>query len=150
MTDARDLAVNIITIEEGFRENPYLCSEGFPTVGIGFRCDSLESPSMTPEDAQERLLVLVDEVIGVLEKSSLGDVWELCSPLRRAVLISSCFQLGFRGISAFKGMFRALRQEDYPQAAIEMRDSRWYRQTPNRVGRQSEMLEHDELLDYYK
>ncbi len=44
------------------------------------------------------------------------------------------FQLGETGVSKFKNMLKALKEgPDYQTAAIEMLDSRWAKQTPNRA-----------------
>ena len=43
------------------------------------------------------------------------------------------FQMGFTGVSKFKNMIKALQNHDYKQASIEMLDSRWAKQTPNRA-----------------
>jgi lysozyme len=45
------------------------------------------------------------------------------------------FQLGETGVSKFKNMWKALEQNppEYTTAAMEMLDSRWAKQTPNRA-----------------
>jgi len=43
-----------------------------------------------------------------------------------------CFQLGQAGVGKFKNMFKAMGECDFRQAAVEMRDSRWFKQTPER------------------
>jgi lysozyme len=43
------------------------------------------------------------------------------------------FQLGVGGVSKFKAMWKALEENDYTTASIEMLDSRWAKQTPTRA-----------------
>jgi lysozyme len=45
------------------------------------------------------------------------------------------FQLGKSGVSKFRNMWKALQQDppQYDVASIEMLDSRWAKQTPNRA-----------------
>jgi hypothetical protein len=49
------------------------------------------------------------------------------------VLVDMRFQLGDAGFRKFKRMIRAIRREDHVGMIREMRDSRWYRQTPERA-----------------
>ena len=41
--------------------------------------------------------------------------------------------MGFSGVSKFKNMIKALQNRTYKLASIEMLDSRWAKQTPNRA-----------------
>ena len=49
------------------------------------------------------------------------------------IIIEMVFQLGKTGVSKFKNMWKALSGVDYTTAAMEMLDSRWAKQTPNRA-----------------
>ena len=42
------------------------------------------------------------------------------------------FQLGKTGVSKFKKFFEALNNQDYNEAANQMLNSNWYKQTPKR------------------
>jgi len=55
-------------------------------------------------------------------------------------LLIMLFQLGLGGVQKFRGMLQALREQNYPRAVIEARDSLWYRQTPNRVNQMVAVL----------
>ena len=48
--------------------------------------------------------------------------------------------LGKTGVSKFKKMFEALKNNDYSRAASEMLNSAWYRQTPSRCEELSELM----------
>ena len=53
------------------------------------------------------------------------------------------FQLGKTGVSKFRNMWSALKDEtppNYKKAAAEMLDSRWAKQTPNRAKRMSDTM----------
>jgi len=45
------------------------------------------------------------------------------------------FNLGYPRLSKFKNMKRAVDNRDWTQTAIEMKDSKWYRQVTNRAKR---------------
>ena len=51
------------------------------------------------------------------------------------ILVNMCFQLGQRGLSNFKQMGKAIEESDWGKASVEMMDSRWASQTPERAER---------------
>ncbi len=58
----------------------------------------------------------------------------------KEVIIEMVFQLGKTGISKFKKMFDALKNNEYSKAADEMLNSAWYRQTPSRCEELSNLM----------
>ena len=50
------------------------------------------------------------------------------------------FQLGMGGVSKFKKMWKALKQNNYQIASEEMLDSRWAKQTPKRAEELSNVM----------
>jgi len=147
------LAVGILTHEQGFREEPYLCSEGYVTIGYGTKlhCDQCQDPSrftirVTEMIAMSLLHHELQRVVPQLEKI---DGWELLSPQRKAVIVSMAYQMGVSGVKGFRNMWEAIRNEDYHTAASEMMDSRWARQTPERAGRHAVIMETNNLGTLY-
>jgi GH24 family phage-related lysozyme (muramidase) len=65
------------------------------------------------------------------------------SPERKDVVTNMLFNMGPGKFADFRGMRRALDQEDYQRAAVEMIDSTWYDQ----VGKRSRVLVEDMGLD---
>ena len=51
----------------------------------------------------------------------------------QAVVLNMCYQLGVTGVSKFRKAISALQEGDWQEAADEMLDSLWARQTPNRA-----------------
>ena len=51
------------------------------------------------------------------------------------ILINMSFQLGKPRLSKFKRMIAAVHDEDYREMALQMEDSRWFKQTQNRAQR---------------
>ena len=51
----------------------------------------------------------------------------------KGVVVEMCYQLGLRGFSKFKKTIYYLETEQYEEASIEMLDSLWAKQTPNRA-----------------
>ena len=64
-------------------------------------------------------------------KSENPNIWK--EDNAKEVLCEMIYQMGFSGVSKFKNMIKALQNRDYKLASIEMLDSRWAKQTPNRA-----------------
>ena len=61
--------------------------------------------------------------------------WEELPKDLQHILINMAFQLGQRGLSRFKKMNSAIERKEWVEAGVEMMDSRWAGQTPNRAAR---------------
>ena len=147
---------HIIKLEEGFRPRPYLCSEGYVTIGYGTKLHSTPNldPSkfelkVTEEAALALLKSRVSELRFRLRFSSRGAVFQNLSEERQSILLSMAYQMGISGVLQFKNMWAALEAEDYRTAAIEMLDSKWANQTRARATRHSTALMYD-TLEMYK
>ncbi len=57
------------------------------------------------------------------------------------ILVNMMFNMGRTRLSGFKNFKKALEAEDWKQAGIEGRDSKWYRQVTNRAERLMSRLE---------
>ena len=63
------------------------------------------------------------------------DNWEELPQEAQHVLVNMCFQLGQTGLSRFKNMNAGVAQEAWGVVSMEMMDSRWAQQTPDRATR---------------
>ena len=69
--------------------------------------------------------------------------WFFNSPEEvRDVVTNMCYQLGVSGFSKFKKTIYLLETEQYQEASIELLDSLYARQVPNRAKFNSEKLSH--------
>jgi lysozyme len=59
---------------------------------------------------------------------------------RLAVLINMAFQMGIRGLLRFKRMLGSVEDGQYDEAAMEMVDSLWAQQTPERAKRLAKQM----------
>ena len=126
---------------EGYRNKVYLDPLGKRTVGVGHLCveDFWEDDKEYEEDF----------LMGILEKdlqSAIDQADDMCKNLTisddaKIIIIEMIFQLGGNGVSKFRKMWQALQQDppDYAEASVQMLDSRWAKQTPNRA---KEMARH--------
>ena len=126
-----------IKYHEGFRSKVYKCTEGYDTIGYGFAIKDLEMD----EDIAELILLRKLEKLQHRIASVFG--WWYNSPKTvKNVVTNMCYQLGVSGFSRFKKTIYLLETEQYEDASIEMLDSLWAKQTPNRAKELSEQLRH--------
>ena len=109
---------------EGFMERVYFDSLGVGTIGYGFTY-------LKKEECDRILDNRLKEATGLVEGYLANEGISL-DDFRIGILVEMTFQLGFKGVLCFKKMWRAIRDMDYERAAEEMKDSRWFRQTPTR------------------
>ena len=136
-----DRLLESVKKHEGYRTKVYLDTLGKRTVGVGHLCveDFWEDDKEYEEDF----------LMGILEKdlqSAIDQADDMCKNLTisddaKIIIIEMIFQLGGNGVSKFRKMWQALQQDppDYAEASVQMLDSRWAKQTPNRA---KEMARH--------
>lgn len=136
----RDQAMNDLQKQlirhEGLRLKPYPCTSGKLTIGIG---RNLEDVGITEEEAMMMFRRDVTEATVSIMRDPL---WTFSdhNAARQNVLINMCFQMGKPRLDGFKKMRAALGEGDYEEAATEMLDSRWARQTPERAEELAEIM----------
>ena len=151
-----EYALKIIATEEGFESRPYLCSEGYPTVGYGqkigkkgadLKMFDFEMPEVVASVWMQQTIDSMLDKMG--SDDDIAAALESCNEVRESVLISMAYQMGVTGLSKFKNMLTAVELGDFDEAANQALDSRWARQTPERATRHAEMLRVGEILPYY-
>ena len=154
---AIELASKIIKADEEsnrFKGRAYYCSEGYPTIGWGFKCGEKNAPlpdiSMTKSDGDKKLESLIaahDK--NLREHINTRHIYPAINDARQAVLISMAYQLGFAGLLKFRKMWIAIERQDYDDAARQIMDSLAAKQAKNRYERNAEMMRTGKLLNYY-
>ena len=113
---------------EGYKAKVYKCTEGYDTIGYGFAVKDLH----LDEDIAE--LILMRKLHNLLERILVAFPWfRDIDDRAKLVVINMCYQLGISGFSKFKKTIYLLETEQYEEASVEMLDSLWARQTPNRA-----------------
>ena len=127
--------IEAVKLSEGFRDRVYDDSLGIPTIGYGFAIKDL----VLEEDICDTILErkLNDLIHRVVNKFPF--VKDLPEEAQE-VVYEMCYQLGLGGFSKFKKTIALLRLGNYEECASEMLDSKWYRQTPNRAQRLSNII----------
>tara|TARA_R110000787_G_scaffold23565_1_gene67240 strand:- start:31 stop:450 length:420 start_codon:yes stop_codon:yes gene_type:complete len=124
--------------EEGFRMETYKCTEGHLTGGYGHKMLDGETP---PTDMAGWTKLFERDFARAM--SGAEELLMICPNVddtARHIVVEMCYQMGSYGVSKFKGMLSALQDADYATASIEMLDSRWAKQTPNRANRMAERM----------
>ena len=127
--------VEDIKKHEGFRPKVYECTEGYDTIGYGFAIKDLTM------DEDVATLILMKKLHALLQRITVAFPWfKDIDDKAKGVVINMCYQLGIRGFSKFKKTIYYLETEQYEEASIEMLNSLWAKQTPNRAKELSEEI----------
>lgn len=110
----------------------YKDSLGYPTIGYGHLVKQGEDFSQGLSDEEATRLLEADIAIARKDVKRLGLVLPSDSKWND-FLVLMVFQLGLTKTQQFKKFLAALKAGNYSVAIREVKDSNWYRQTPNRV-----------------
>ena len=153
--DVKDLYEEI-SADEGKVLHAYLCSELHATIGIGHKILDTDPEKdldifginweEVPDEqyiTEDRCYILFQEDVQIAISGCMKiyNNWDDLPQEVQHILVNMCFQLGQRGLSNFKQMGKAIEEGDWGKASVEMMDSRWANQTPERAKRlQDRML----------
>tara|TARA_X000001382_G_C3050196_1_gene140813 strand:+ start:100 stop:537 length:438 start_codon:yes stop_codon:yes gene_type:complete len=134
---SKDTLKEKIKIHEGFRDTIYLDTLNKKTIGYGHLIvheDKFIEGKAYPKEELEALFDKDFEkgwnlMVQFCEVNNLRSI----SDDAKEILCEMIFQMGYSGVGKFKNMIKALQNRDYTKASIEMLDSRWAKQTPNRA-----------------
>lgn len=147
-----DKIIQRLCFNEGIRLSPYFCTEGKLTIGVGRCLDtnplSDEEIAFIGHDCREKPItkdqafyLLRHDIIDVKNKLDKNlPWWKNLNDDRQYVLIDMCFQLGLGGLLKFKKMLTYLSTGFYRQAAEELMNSKYARQTSARAERNKHCL----------
>ena len=128
--------------DEGTVPHAYQDSLGYWTIGVGRLIDERRGGGLSPDEID----YLLDNDIKAKTHEVLRALpWaaRLSEP-RQAVLVNMAFQLGTKGLLAFHRTLGSIEDGQYGEAALEMLDSTWAKQTPARAMRLAVQMETDE------
>ena len=129
-----------LKIDEGCKYEIYLDHLGLPTFGIGHLITDKDPEHQmgmgTPVDeirVNEAFEQDVHVTLGECRK--LFDDWDNLPEEVKLITANMMFNMGRPRLSKFKKMIQAISDGDWLEAAIQMKDSRWYKQVTNRADR---------------
>lgn len=143
----------LLKFEEGYRERPYHCSEGYPTIGIGTKIGPkgalLDNYTFTVSEKVAK--VMLDEEVAGIVKSLVGYRWYTqLDENRQTIIKSMAYQMGIGGLLKFRNMIAGLETQDWQRAHDQALDSLWARQTPKRANRHADVLLTGDLDGVYE
>ena len=127
-----------IKSDEGLVLHAYTDSLGFLTIGYGRLIDKRKNGGITEQEAEYLLSHDIAYKLGQLY-AKLPWITKL-SDVRKGVLLNMAFQLGVEGLMGFKNTLSKIESGDYKGASVNMLQSKWATQTPNRAQRMAEQM----------
>lgn len=126
--------------DEGCKYEIYLDHLGYKTFGIGHLCRAKDPENnmevgtkVSKERVDECFLDDIEKVIN--DCTILYDNFYELPEEAQLIIANMMFNLGRPRLSAFKQMKAAVDDHNWIEAAIQMEDSKWARQVPNRANR---------------
>ena len=138
-----DKLIESVKGHEGFKDHVYLDSLSKRTVGFGHLCveDHWEDGKKYDKEYLEKILkedlqYAINQGEGMCKDLKISDD-------AKFLIIEMIFQLGSAGVQKFRKMWLALEEDppNYFEAHVQMLDSRWAKQTPNRAGEMAESMQ---------
>lgn len=122
-----DDEIAAILEEEGFEPKPYVDTVGVMTIGHGLTF-------VTEEESEA--VVRYFRLPAIFKQLKNRHRWLASAhPEVQRVCLHMAYQVGIEGFSNFIMTIAALKQGRYKDAASEMLDSKWHKQTPARAER---------------
>ena len=134
-----------LKIDEGVKYEVYDDHLGYKTFGIGHLVKTADeeygAPVGTPVSEKRVNSVFdrdVETYIAETEKV-FGNLQEMTQEVQQC-LVNMCFNMGAPRLSQFKKFIKAIHDEDWATASVEMLDSRWSNQVGDRANRLSDRI----------
>ncbi len=140
-----------LAYNEGIRLEPYKCTQGKLTIGIG---RNLDDNPLTPEElkhighdpregiTKDQAFYLLRNDIKKVKRQLDGELpwWKNLDGDRPFVLLDMCFQMGLRSLLGFKNTLNNIATGYYLTAADNLLKSLYAQQTPKRAERNANCL----------
>ena len=129
---------------EGFVPKIYKDTLNFATIGFGHKVTESDNFKEGVEYSREELEKVFHQDLEhaqlLCENMFMCDLSYEPPQLLKDIYTEMIFQLGPGGVSKFKKTFDYVKLKQFKDASIEMLDSRWNKQTPNRAKALSDLM----------
>ena len=131
--------------DEGCVYSVYLDHLNLPTIGIGHLVTEWDEEYGKPVGttvSEDRVNELFDKDVQVtIEECEqlFGNFQDLPEEVQQ-ILANMMFNLGRPRLSKFRRLCKAVAERDWQEAAVQMEDSKWHKQVPNRANRLIERM----------
>ena len=117
---------------EGYRKRVYKDSLDKDTIGYGFLISALE----LDKDICDIILM---RKIWAIEDKLYPEIYRY-PKIVKIVLVEMAYQLGVKGLMAFEKTLEYAKQRNWKKMSVEMLDSEWAEQTPDRAKELSDII----------
>lgn len=143
----RESVYEQLKIDEGVVYEVYHDHLGLPTFGVGhlvLESDPEHGKPLGTPVSEDRVKDCFEKDLdtAISECKVLYTQFEDWPGEVQEILVNMMFNMGRTRLSGFKNFKKALEAEDWSKAAVEGRDSKWYRQVTNRAERLMSRLEN--------
>lgn len=141
--DIEDLLIRHECIGGEPETMPYKDTMGINTIGIGhnMKASPLPADMITPLKRIQIDQLFQSDLLNVMKYLTNGLPWfTALDPVRKAVLIDMCFNMGWGALSQFKTTLGLIEAGNYKAASTAMLASLWAKQLPNRSKEDSNMM----------
>ena len=138
-----DKLIESVKKHEGYRDVVYRDTLNKRTIGFGHLCveDHWEDGKKYDKEYLEKILkedlqYAINQGEGMCKDLKISDD-------AKFLIIEMIFQLGSAGVQKFRRMWSALEEDppNYFEAHVQMLDSRWAKQTPERATEMAEQMQ---------
>jgi lysozyme len=120
--------IEMLKRHEGLRLKPYYCTAGKLTIGYG---RNLEDVGISEHEAA---LLLSSDIVEVEQDiKSIFLNFNTFTENRQIALMNMLFNLGKTKFLKFKKMIKAIKNNDWDEASIQAKDSKWYTDVKGRA-----------------
>ena len=145
----REAVYEQLKIDEGVVYGIYNDHLGYPTFGVGhliLEDDEEYGRPVGTAVTEERVRACFARDLDIAERECFtlygeGDFRDFPDDVQQ-ILVNMMFNMGRPRLSKFKKMNEAIAQKDWKRAAVEGRDSQWYRQVTQRAERLMTRMEN--------
>ena len=126
--------------DEGVKNEVYLDHLGLPTCGIGHlitEWDIEYGADVGTPVAEERVNELFEKDLAttISECKLIYHDFDVLPVKVQHIVANMLYNMGRPRLSRFHKMKKAVDNRDWHEAALQMQDSKWYNQVPNRADR---------------
>ena len=134
-----------LEIDEGVKYEIYLDHLGLKTCGVGHlvrKTDPEHDMEVGDPVSEERVAELFAQDVGWTMNDCLKLLpdFDMLPEQVRLIFANMMFNMGINRLGMFKRLLAAIEDRDWQKAAVEMADSKWADQLPNRSGRLIERM----------
>lgn len=126
--------------DEGVKYSAYQDHLGYWTIGVGRLIDERKGGHLTDDEVD---YLLQNDINSSYEDIKNEPWFKACdTDNRQRAVLNMRFQLGSAGIRSFKNSLQLIAQKKWAEAAKNLRDSLWYKQTTARAERVIQLIEN--------